>query len=346
MGWKGTLRSMEAASRRAERNAHRRQRELERRMKEFSKMEAREQAAYEVSVYENQIEVLTSMHKEFSEAIDWAAYAERSAPIAPSPDNSLEHQALLEQERYQPRFWTRLFRLEKRQRQALADKVVTARAEDTKRSREEYQSWESSYATWQEEYELALRILKDEDQAKIDALKLLEPFTEISNLGTSISFRVGSSGIMEASLSIHGDHVVPSEIKTLLQSGKLSSKKMPAGKFNELHQDYVCSCALRVGLELLAVIPDDLVIVTAKDSLLNSSTGHHEELPILSVAFSRSSIDRLNLETIDPSDAMSNFVHNMLFKKPTGFQATKALDPMQFVKSPLSNIVWMDDARP
>lgn len=64
MGWKGTLRSMGAASRQAERNAQRRQRELEKRHREFAKMEALEQAAYEVDVYENQIDLLLSVHKE------------------------------------------------------------------------------------------------------------------------------------------------------------------------------------------------------------------------------------------------------------------------------------------
>ncbi len=56
MGWKGTLRTMQASARRAERNAHRRQRELERQHKEYARMEALEQAAYEVEVYENHVE--------------------------------------------------------------------------------------------------------------------------------------------------------------------------------------------------------------------------------------------------------------------------------------------------
>ena len=44
MGWKGTVRSLQASARRSERNAHRRQRELEKRQKEYAKMEALEQA--------------------------------------------------------------------------------------------------------------------------------------------------------------------------------------------------------------------------------------------------------------------------------------------------------------
>ncbi|WP_235369372.1 hypothetical protein [Pseudomonas fluorescens] len=112
----------------------------------------------------------------------------------------------------------------------------------------------------------------------------------------------------------------------LIRQGVLSGRL----RFNELHQDYVCSCALRVGRELLAILPDDLVIVTALDNVLNSSTGHMEEQPILSVAFSRLTVDGLNLETIDPSDAMKNFVHTMSFKKGAGFSAVAALDARRF----------------
>lgn len=94
---------------------------------------------------------------------------------------------------------------------------------------------------------------------------------------------VHEGGVLEAKLAIHGSHAIPSEIKSLLKSGKLSTKAMPGGRFNELHQDYVCSCALRIGRELLAILPDELVIVTAMDNVLNSSTGHMEDQPILSV---------------------------------------------------------------
>lgn len=85
-----------------------------------------------------------------------------------------------------------------------------------------------------------------------------------------------------------------------------------------------------LGRELLAILPDDLVIVTAIDNVLNSSTGHMEDQPILSVAFSRATVDRLNMESIDPSDAMKNFVHTMSFKKGVGFSGVSALDAQRF----------------
>ncbi|AUA33420.1 hypothetical protein CWR53_12850 [Pseudomonas sp. SGAir0191] len=329
MGWKGTLRSMQASARRAERNSHRRQRELERQHKEYARMEALEQAAYEVEVYENHVEVLLSVHKDCGDVINWKSLLNSVEPREPSLDVTAEA-ATDALATYAPNFLARLFRLEARQRRALSRKVEEGKAEDLRRFQTAHSDWLQAHANWADERELAHRIINGDKQAKLDAIEAFEPFTEIAHLGSGIELIVHESGLVEARLAIHGTHVIPSEIKSLLKSGKLSTKAMPISRFNELHQDYVCSCAVRVGRELLAILPDDLVMVTALDNVLNSSTGHLEELPILSVAFSRNTLDSLNLDAIDPSEAMKNFVHNMAFKKTQGFSAVVALDARSF----------------
>ena len=59
--------------------------------------------------------------------------------------------------------------------------------------------------------------------------------------------------------------------------------------------------------------------MNAISNILNSTTGHLEDQPILSVIFIPETIKKLNLGTIDPSDSMQNFVHNMKFNKTKGF---------------------------
>ena len=125
---------------------------------------------------------------------------------------------------------------------------------------------------------------------------------------------------MEVSIHVHGVDIVPRKQKSLLKNGKLSVKQMPKGKFYEIYQDYVCSCVLRVANEIFSGIPDEKVIVTAMDEILNTTTGHLEKSPILSVCVSRNTLRKLNLDSIDPSDSMRNFAHNMSFKKTSGFE--------------------------
>ncbi|PKN14311.1 MAG: hypothetical protein CVU67_06320, partial [Deltaproteobacteria bacterium HGW-Deltaproteobacteria-24] len=55
------------------------------------------------------------------------------------------------------------------------------------------------------------------------------------------------------------------------------------------------------------------------------STGHEELLPIVSVLISKQKFESLNLNLIDSSDSMTNFIHNMDFKKASGFKAVERI---------------------
>lgn len=327
MGWKGTVRSIGATVRAAERDAKRRQRDLERQQKQYEKMQELEQAAYEVEVYENHIDVIQSIHKECSTPIDWNKISSSTQPIEPQRNNDNESEARQSLESYKPGFIDRLFKREEKKRALLSQKIDEAIKKDQANYKSSVSKWEQDTGEWKESVAIAKALLDGEAEAKIEAIENLQPFSEISNLGSSLSISVHDNRVLEATINVHGTEIVPSEAKSLLKSGKLSVKNMPKGRFNEIYQDYVCSCVLRVGNELFSAIPDNLVIVTAIDELLNSQTGHLEEAPILSVAMSRSTIERLNLGAIDPSDSMDNFKHNMSFKKTKGFERVERIDP-------------------
>jgi hypothetical protein len=161
MGWKGTLRSMQAASRKADRNAQRRQRELQGRQKEYAKMEALEQAAYEVEVYENQIDVLLSVHKECGEEIDWQSFVERAEPVKPSFAGKREAHAKSLEQTYAPGFFARLFKLETRQRKNLAIAIETGRLHDGKEHEAAVAKWRVEHDSWQQEFTIARGVLSE-----------------------------------------------------------------------------------------------------------------------------------------------------------------------------------------
>ncbi|WP_428739082.1 hypothetical protein [Sulfurimonas sp.] len=331
MGWKGTVRSIGAAVRAAERDAKRRQRELEKRQKQYERMQELEQAAYEVEVYENHIEIIQSLHKECSVPIQWKELSIQKEPIQPEKTDTYEHNARHKADNYKPGFIDRLFQREEKVRQKLKTNIEVAINQDTLKYNENFSKWKKDFEEWEKTTSLAKSLLNGHSQAKLEVIEDLDPFSEISNLGSSLEISIGDTGIVEATINVHGKEIIPNEIKGLLQSGKLSVKKMPQGKFNELYQDYVCSSILRVANELFSILPDDLVIITAVDELLNTQTGHLEESPILSACISRSTLQSLNLEAIDPSDSMTNFVHNMSFKKTKGFDIVSRVKPERFV---------------
>jgi hypothetical protein len=154
----------------------------------------------------------------------------------------------------------------------------------------------------------------------------LNPFEDIKELGSGLNF-VFEKKYATVTLQANGITVIPDFILTQTQAGKVSKKKMPVQKFYELYQDYICSCALRVAREMHSFLPLDFVIIHVTSEIVNSTTGHLEQQTILSVAMPRLTLNKLNFETIDPSDSMKNFKHTMKFSKTAGFSIVPNIQP-------------------
>lgn len=327
MGWKGTLRSLEAAARRAERDAQRRRRELERQRKQLEKMQELERAAYEVEVYENYIDLLLSVHKECNDPWNWEAIKSAAPPVKPERAHTHEEMAQAALNGFEPGVFDKLLKRVDSKRDELAKAVEHAKETDEREYQEALQAYQQQYADWEAACELADKVLSGNLEAYLESIRQANPFNDIAELGSSVRFQVHSSSLIEAVLQVRGDDVIPSEAKSLLKSGKLSVKQMPKSTVYALYEDYVCGCVLRSARELFALLPIKMVIVNAVGELLNTQTGYMEEKPILSVAIPRETLERLNFEMLDPSDSMDNFVHRMAFRKTKGFQAIETIEP-------------------
>ena len=319
MSWKSTLNSMAAAQRRAEREAKRRQRELERERKQLAKMEELERAAFEVEEYENYLDVLMSIHKDCGPTWNWQEINDSPRPQEPQRRHNRELKAKAAHQSYTPGVSDKLLRRSDSKREELSAAVGEAAAEDQREHVQALENHRAALAEWEEQRALAARILAGDPDAFVTAIDLIDPFSELSGLGSSVNFSCDDSRLIEATLFPHGEDVIPKKSKSLLKSGRLSVKNMPKTRFYELYQDYVCGTALRVAKELFALLPIEMSIVTEVSSLLNSKTGHMEDQPILSVAIPRSTLENLNFDYLDPSDSLQNFVHNMNFRKTKGF---------------------------
>lgn len=97
MNLSSALKRIEAAQRRQGRAALQQQRELDRRLKELAKLSEIERARLEVEAYENQVDVLLSVHKESCPPVDWMKLF-TSLPPHPSSRMTLGEQAEAHQE--------------------------------------------------------------------------------------------------------------------------------------------------------------------------------------------------------------------------------------------------------
>lgn len=326
MGWKGTLRSVNSAINAAERESKRKQRELERRRKEYNKMVELDRAQYEVEEFENYLERVVSVHLENSSLIDWEEIANKSKQKEPKFTDKFERKAQKELDSYKPGFFDNLFKRTEKKRTGLSLAVEKARKNDEKYYVQLRESYEKELVDWKDSKQFAERIIEGDQKAWSEAIKELAPFNEISELGANLSFTFEESNLVQIKINVHSNEIIPNQKKSLLKSGKLSTKNMPKGEFFELYQDYVSSVVLRIAGEIFSILPTSAVVITAVDDLLNTSTGHIEEQAILSVAIPRKIFNQLNLKSIDPSDSMENFVHNMDFKRTKGFNTVKVVD--------------------
>ncbi len=233
---------------------------------------------------------------------------------------------------YKPGLIDKIFKRVLKKIAVFDEEITKASVIDKQNYDEKLIDWENRCKECREKVEVAKKIIEDDPETKLIVIEKYNPFSEISGLGTEVLFAFSEDTPTKITVRSHGKEVIPTELKTLLQSGKLSIKKMPKGQYNELYQDHVCSVALRVANEALSILPDDFVIVNVVDKLLNSKTGHNEELVILSVGISREILESINLKRIDPSDCIENFVHNMSFKKLKGFEAVDEINLMEASK--------------
>ena len=177
----------------------------------------------------------------------------------------------------------------------------------------EYQAARTAYEKELAQYEklrsLARQVLAGEASGYYEAVSEFSAFDEISNLGSSIDVRVYGPDLFKCVLKVNGRDILPTKSKTLTASGKVSTKALSRARFNEIYQDYVCGCVLRVAREVFALLPIQTVLVTATVDGIDPRTGNPIDMPVVSVAVTRDVLTHLDFERLDPSDALENFMY-------------------------------------
>jgi hypothetical protein len=311
-------RSYVAAARRAEREQKRRANEAARDYKEQLKQEEILNVADAVRQYEAYITVLMSVHKSCADKLDWQQVLSEEEPEKPERESTLENEARLQLEKFKPSFLDKIFGTEKGKIKKLEAQILVAKQKDEENFEERLKEYHQQYDEWNVVQTLGVGIEQKSPEAYRATLEFFEPFSDIGAIGSSLDFNFSKDHV-DIELHVNSADVIPDFVVSQTSGGKLSRKSMPKSKFNELYQDYVCGSVLRVAREILAYLPVSSVAVHALAEVLNTKTGQLEETPILSALFVPATMDKLNFQSLDPSDAMANFVHHMKFSKTNGF---------------------------
>lgn len=320
MGWRGTLRSISAAARAAERDA-------ERRRKQRHKTAIVSAAADAVSEWQETIDDLVSIHIDRAIVANWADVASRPAPLKPKRSADNENEARSKLDFFKPRKFDFLFGGSEKRYQKLVVAVDFAKEEDERIFLAAEKKYHSDLEEWKTDTDLARRLLSGEAEAIQIVIQEMQSLSRQSLIGTEIKFLV-SENYVHAIARIHNIDIVPHFRRKQLSSGRLSEMSMPIGESNELYQDYVCSSTMRIAGDLLGILPINEIYVTCTPLILDKKSGYQRHTPILSAQIVRDTFDRLILERVDPSDAMTNFKHVMNFKRSRGFEEIEPLRPI------------------
>jgi hypothetical protein len=296
------------AVKKAEREAQKRAREIARQIKDQFKLDAQAKAALEVQEFESRLEVLLSMHKQEATEVDWRALAVRLAAVEPPRFRANEMTAFTSG--------------------ASEAAILNGRGQDSAAYENALAAVQAENAESERIRSLAQRILAHDLSGYTQALSEVGSFSEISDLGSSLHFTVHENGVVECVADVVGAGAIPSEVKALTSSGRLSKKAMPRGRFHEIYQDYVCGCLLRITREVFGILPVRKVIVTAATEVFDSTTGVTRKHPVVSVAFDRVRFSSLQFETLDPSDAVQEFHYRGEFKKTKKAETFLPIEPL------------------
>lgn len=325
---KGAIKSYNATVKRIERERQREARESAKRFKEQKKQLEIENAGRAVQDWNNYVDLLQSVHKNCTETIDWQEVKSAERPEEPINETTREVQVQRKINNFKPSLLNKIFGTTQKAIEKLGNELEAAKKADEAEYKRNLDEYKDELSNWEQLQEISAGVAESKTGAYRDALLYFNPFGDISELGTRVRFDFENNGI-DVDLFVNGEDVIPDYVLKQTSTGKLSKKDMSKSQFNELYQDHICSCALRVAREVFAYLPIERARINAMANLVNSATGHLEDQPILSVIFSPSTIDNLNLETIDPSDSMKNFVHNMKFTKTKGFDVVGKVELKQ-----------------
>ncbi len=325
MGWRGTLRSFEAAAHRAQRNAQRRARQQRLHQHAVAAAQAHAHARAAVEQFNARVTRLVSLHRSGSTVIAWEQRASATPPQAPQRSHAREAAARAGLEAYAPWRLSEILGLAARRRGQLEQALAAAQREDEVEYVEAAQKFAAAAQDYRVQKELAERLLRGDCKAMIETFNALHPFAAIADLAASFKVVSLPGRQMTAEVKALGEAVVPNQAVSMLKNGLASSKALTRTSHNGVYRDYVCGLVLRVARELFAMLPVEVVIVTVVEALLNAQTGNLENQPIVSACIPRQTFARLNLAAVDQFECLKNFNHTVDFRPATGFRPVQGM---------------------
>ncbi len=179
---------------------------------------------------------------------------------------------------------------------------------------------------WENDITLAKSILNKDIDSYLTVIQKYSSLNDISAYGSDFEFGLTDSDILSARFEVKIEDVLPKIAYKQDEEGNIIKYKLRSSQYNDIAQDYVCSCSIRIAREVFALLPVDFLLVNVEQEMFDSSTGNNEQTTIMSILYIRDGFNNINFEKIDPSDFCGRFKTNINFTKTGGFKPVKEID--------------------
>ena len=252
----GAVHAILTAASRAERATLRAAREMARRQAEHDPL-ARTDIDDGLAINKQGLERLTACHRADYRKIDWRDLAARELVALPVRAHEREKAARRALATWQPSWQDRMFGDEAQRRRQLTAKVLEAAREDEIVFQKAYRAAEAYNAeTW-----IARRLFELDPKAIKEAVALKTRLAELREGMNALGVALPGGGRLVAVVDAIQEGDVPHE---RVGEGDLRHRKrelIPLPDRRQIHLAAVCSVALRVGADLVALMPLEAVEV-------------------------------------------------------------------------------------
>ena len=150
----------------------------------------------------------------------------------------------------------------------------------------------------------AEKVLNGDIDTYFELINDLNPLDDLLQDGSEFECGTEDPRMLSVHFDVNSRSVLP------------DANKMQQGEYNDLLQDYVCACTIRIARDMFALLPLRHIVVDASDN----------NIDILSVDFTRREFEKLDFSNIDASDTIATFNHQMSFSQNMGFGAIVPID--------------------
>ncbi len=263
-----------------------------------------------IKEYESLMFALNNIHKISDGIIDWNQVKKIPEPFN---INELGPNAIIEKQivdAYEPTLIEKTFKskLEKK-KEYLKLQMLDAMKKD-----------EEIYNSWRELIDLAEDILRGNINAYFKAIKIVNPFEELLELGIDFEFGTDDADLIHVEYVLDSRDIVPYYNLSATKMGVLNKVKLTREQYNSRVSNYISACAIKISREIFSITPVKSVLVHIVDHKFNTENRQSEKITVISALIDRVKLETLDIDNVSPIELIKNFRVNMNFNIDEGLQ--------------------------